>query len=60
MAPRRCGIRSKSQSLMQKTCLSGTRETLLACVESYLCMQVHACVCRLRVSFGLYFSKIDF
>ena len=40
MAPRRCGIHSKSQSLMQKTYFSGASETLLACTDS--CLRTHA------------------
>ena len=43
MAPRRCGIRSKSQPLLQKTCLSYTFETLVACVG--LCLHMHTVAC---------------
>ena len=43
-----------------ETCFSGAPKTLPVCVESCLRMQVHACVRRPRVSFGLYFPKIDF
>ena len=53
MASRQCEIRSKSQSLMQKTCISYSFETLPVCTGS-------CCVHRPRVSFGLYFLKIDF
>ena len=47
-------------------CISCALETLLVCAGSCLCMQafrlhmqVHACVCRPRVSFGHNFQKID-
>ena len=37
---RRCGIYSKLQSLLQKTCISYASETLAACVGT--CLRTHA------------------
>ena len=37
MAPRRCGIHSKPQSLLQKTCLFYVSETLAAYARVCLC-----------------------
>ena len=50
----------QTSTLMQKTYISYSSETLPACIGSCLRTQVHACVHRPRVSFGLYFPKIDF
>ena len=49
-ALRRCGIHSKPQSLLQKTCLSYTSETLDAYARMCLRMHPLACVGRLWVT----------
>ena len=52
MAPRRCGIHSKPQPLLQKTYLSYAPETLAACAGS--CLQMHAVahVCKSRPTYA--------
>ena len=48
MTPIRCGISSKLQPLLQKTCISYASETLAACAGMCLCMHALARVCRPR------------
>ena len=60
MAPKRCGIRSKLQPLLQKTCLSYAFETLAAYARMYLHTHARACVRRPRAPLVILFSKIDF
>ena len=60
MAPRRCGIHSKSQSLMQKTYFLVLLKPYLQARTLVCVRMLLGCVRRLRVSFGLYFPKIDF
>ena len=64
MAPRRCKIRSKSQSLLQKTYISYTSKTLATYAR--MCLRTHALarVCRLRPTYvgrgplwSFYFQK---
>jgi len=43
MTPKRCGIRSKPQSLLKKTCLSSTFEILAAYAR--MCLHTHALAC---------------
>ena len=68
-ASRRCGIHSKPQPLLKKTCISYTFETLAACVG--MCLRMHALVVyagcdphtQAKDYFGLFiylFPKIDF
>ena len=40
MAPKQCGIRFKPQSLLQKTCISYTFDTLAA--YTGMCLHTHA------------------
>ena len=72
MAPRRCEIHSKPQSLLQKTCLFHASETLAA--YAGMCLHTHAfpmyaCLAHVRRSLPKYvgqgphwsfISKIDF
>ena len=46
MAPRRCGIHSKPQPLLQKTCIFHAFETLAAYAKMCLCMHALAHVRR--------------
>ena len=65
-APRRCGICSKPRSLLHKTCLSYTSETLAVYVgiclhmRAGLHMQAANHVWRLRATLVILFPKIDF
>ena len=43
MTPKQCGIRSKPQPLLQKTCLSYTFETLA--IYARMCLRTHALAC---------------
>ena len=52
MAPKRCGIRFKSQPLLQKTCLSYTSETLAAYAKMCLCTHALARVRKLRLKYA--------
>ena len=64
--PRRCGICSKPRSLLQKTCLSYTSETLAVYVgiclrtRAGLHMQAATHVWRPRATLVILFPKIDF
>ena len=60
IAPRRCGIHSKPQLLLQKACLSYTSETLVtyACFSSRTQAVTH--VHRPRATLVILFPKIDF
>ena len=51
-APRQCGIRSKPQPLLQKTCLSYAFETLATYAK--MCLRMHAltCVHRPRLTYA--------
>ena len=66
MAPRQCGICSKPQPLLQKTCLFYASETL---AYIRMCLRTHAlaCVHRPQLTYvgqgplwSFNFSKIDF
>ena len=65
-APRRCGIHSKPRSLLQKTCLSYTSETLAVYVgiclrtRAGLHMQAATHMWRPRATLVILFPKIDF
>ena len=48
MAPRRCGICSKPQPLLQKICISYTFETLVAYIGMCLCTHAVAHVNKLQ------------
>ena len=62
--PRRCGIHSKPQSLLQKTCLFYTFETQATYTPIYACfgpyMQAAAHIRGKRATLVILFSKIDF
>ena len=57
---KRCGIRSKPQPLLQKTCLSYTFETLAT--YAGMCLHTHALahIRRLMATLVFLFPKIDF
>ena len=59
-APRRCGVHSKPQPLLQKTCISYASETLVVHAGICLRTQVATHVRRPRVSLVILFPKIDF
>ena len=59
-APKRCGIHSKPQSLLQKTCLSYVSESLAVYTRMCLRMQALAHVCRPMATLVILFLKIDF
>ena len=53
MAPKRCGIRSKLQPLLQKTCLFYTSKTLVAYARLCLRMQVATYVRRPKATLDI-------
>ena len=57
---RRCGIHSKPQLLLQKTCISYASEILAAYTGMCLCTHVLAHVCGPKATLVILFSKIDF
>ena len=59
-APRRCGIHSKFQPLLQNTCISYVSKTLVAYEEMCLRMHALALVRRPRITLVILFPKIDF
>jgi len=66
-APRRCGIHSKPQSLLQKTCLLYASETLATYAKMCLCTHALTCVHKPQLTYVIWwplwsfkFSKIDF
>ena len=60
VASRRCGIRSKPQPLLRKTCLSYASETLAAYVGMCMLMQALAYVHKPKAILIILFPKIDF
>ena len=63
-APKQCGIHSKPQPLLQKTCIFHTSETLAVYKRMCLCMHALAHVCRLLPTYmgrgplwSFYFQK---
>ena len=57
MAPIQCGIHSKPQSLLQKTCIFHTFETLATYAGLCLRMPALAHIHRLRATLVFYFQK---
>ena len=60
MAPRRCGIHSKPQPLLQKTCIFHASETLAAYAGICLRTQVVTLVRGPRATLVIYFHKYIF
>jgi len=59
IALRQCGICSKPQPLLQKTCIFHASETLATCTGSCLRTHAIACVCRAKATLVNLFPKID-
>ena len=64
IAPRKCRIHSKPQSLLQKTCLSYTSKTQAMYTPAYACFgpctQAAAHIRGKMATLVILFSKIDF
>ena len=58
MAPKQCGIHFKPQSLLQKTCISYTFETLATYARMYLLMHALAHIRRPMAVLVILFPKI--
>ena len=59
-APRRCGIHSKPQPLLQKTCISYASETLATYARMFMRTQAATHIYRPMTTLVILFPKIDF